>query len=86
MLAAGEDVDVEAYQRQARSRSMHLVKEDGETCRQVMDILHEMFPIAHGPSSSTCFLLLIVGPAASGKSTLLKRFALEVVYQVSKHK
>ena len=87
MLAAEQqDLDDVQYQRE-RKQSLMERSEEEQKGVLVSDILKLMLQSSHKRSSGHWVVkhnrMLILGPAASGKTTLLKTFIVEILYSYS---
>jgi tetratricopeptide (TPR) repeat protein len=79
MFAKDDDVDSLSYQHARKASQMQPRRQGG---KEATEVLHTMLRGDNRAAGTLLrYLLLILGPAASGKTTLLKTFVMEIVHQ-----
>jgi tetratricopeptide (TPR) repeat protein len=82
MFAKDDDVDSLQYQRAQKALQMQRRVSTKENGKDATEVLHTMLRGDDRAAGQLLgYLLLILGPAASGKTTLLKTFAMEIVHR-----
>jgi hypothetical protein len=81
-FAKDDDVDSLPYQRARKASQMQRRVSTKESGKDATEVLHTMLCGDNRAAGQLVrYLLLILGPAASGKTTLLKTFAMEIVHR-----
>jgi hypothetical protein len=82
MFAKDDDVDSLPYQHARKASQMQGRVSTKESRKDATEVLHTMLRRDDRSAGKLFrYLLLILGPAASGKTTLLKTFAMEIVHR-----